>query len=52
MGNYVFSTTAGIAGFTANMTKEEFEERGVTKDAYRWYYRTGISSDNEIIFAS
>lgn len=52
MGNYVFSKTAGITGFTANMTKEEFEERGVTKDAYRWHYRTGISSENEIKFAS
>lgn len=52
MGDYVFSKVAGVTGFTFNMSEEKFKETGVTKNAYRWYYRTGISSESELKFAS
>ncbi len=50
IGDFAFSKDAKITGFTFNMTKAIFDERGVTTDAYRWNYRTGASKDSLLKF--
>jgi len=32
------------------MTREEYEARGVTANAYRWNYRTGAADDSRLKF--
>jgi len=50
IGDFAFSKDKKITGFTFNMTKAEFEKRGVTANGYRWNYRTGASDDSRLKF--
>ncbi len=50
IGDFAFSKDKKITGFTFNMTKAEFEKRGVTTNGYQWNYRTGASKDSQIKF--
>lgn len=50
IGDFAFSKDAKISGFTFNMTREEYEARGVTANAYRWNYRTGAADDSRLKF--
>ena len=50
IGDFAFSKDAKITGFTFNMTKTQFDERGIAAEAYRWNYRTGASRESQLKF--